>query len=239
VHVPTPEALGLHPDGADAPPAEGSARSQHRIPIGRALRLRAFWLLFISVSMMGLVTMTLAVHQPRLVQDLGFSLNLSALLFGVLGLMRTTGGLVWGPLSDRISRSVCAWIITAASILGFLGLLAVGPISPEWNGLRIALLWGFTVTFGVGYNGISPLYAGAVAEHFAGPSLGTMFGLLDLGFGIGAAIGPWVAGRIYDAVSSYTLVLWGGIAGMLLGGVALVFAGQKKTKPAAVAGIAS
>jgi MFS family permease len=178
--------------------------------------------------MVGLVGMTLAVHQPRLVVDLGFTLRLSALLFGTLGLMRTVGGLIWGPLSDRIGRTPCIWIITVISVLGFLGLLSVGRVPADWSVLRISLLWAFTVTFGIGFNGLTPIYASAVADRFGGPSLGTMFGLLDLGFGLGAAIGPWVAGEVYDLVSSYTLVLWGCIAAMVVSGVALIYLGEHR-----------
>jgi MFS family permease len=228
VQVPGPESLGLRPDGAATPLPEPGARALERVPIWRALRTPAFWLLFLSVTMVGLVAMTLAVHQPRLVVDLGFSLNLSALLFGTLGLMRTFGGMIWGPLSDRIGRTPCIWIITAISVLGFLALLSVVRVPAEWPGARLALLWAFTVTFGIGYNGLTPLYASAVAERFAGPSLGTMFGLLDLGFGAGAAAGPWLAGRVYDLVSSYTPVLWAGIVAMVVSGVALSYVGEHR-----------
>jgi MFS family permease len=226
--VPSPRDLGLFPDGAAAPPPEPSGRELQHVPIARALRAPAFWLLFLSVTMVGLVGMTLAVHQPRLVVDLGFTLRLSALLFGTLGLMRTVGGLIWGPLSDRIGRTPCIWIITVISVLGFLGLLSVGRVPADWSVLRISLLWAFTVTFGIGFNGLTPIYASAVADRFGGPSLGTMFGLLDLGFGLGAAVGPWVAGEVYDLVSSYTLVLWGCIAAMVVSGVALIYLGEHR-----------
>ena len=228
VQVPGPESIGLHPDGAALAPPEPVARTQQRVSIWRALRMRPFWLLFAYVTTVGLVTMTMAVHQPRLVVDLGFSLRLSALLFGTLGLMRTVGGLMWGPLADRIGRTPCIWLATVMSVLGFLGLLSVEHVPADWSLLRIGLLWGFTITFGIGFNGITPLYAATVAEHFWGPSLGTMFGLLDFGFGVGSALGPWVAGLIYDIVASYDLVLWVSIVGMGLGGYALIEAAARR-----------
>lgn len=228
VQVPGPESVGLHPDGAAAAPPAPAARTLERVSIWRALRTRAFWLLFVYVTTVGLVSTTLAVHQPRLVVDLGFSLRLSALLFGTLGLMRTLGGLIWGPLADRIGRSPCIWIATVISVLGFLGLLSVEQVPAEWSLLRIALLWGFTITFGIGFNGVTPLYASTVAERFGGPSLGSMFGLLDFGFGVGSALGPWVAGWVYDTVASYDFVLWADIVGILLGGVALIQAGARR-----------
>lgn len=228
VQRPGPQSLGMHPDGAPEPPQESSAKPAQRIAIGHALSLPAFWLLFTSVTTMGLVSMTMAVHQPRLTVDLGFSLSLSAFLFGSLGFMRTVGSLIWGPLSDRFGRAPCVWIVSIMSVAGFGALILVGHLPPGWNGLRLPLLWAFTVTFGVGYNGISPIYAAAVADRFNGPSLGTMFGLLDLGFGSGAAIGPWIAGYAYDVLASYEGVLWGLSGCVLLTGIGLVYGGQRR-----------
>jgi MFS family permease len=160
--------------------------------------------------------------------DLGFSLSLSAFLFGILGLLRTVGGLIWGPLSDRIGRGPCVWIAIGLTVAGFGMLVLTSHLPPAWDGWRLPLLWAFTLTFGAGYNGISPMYAAAVADHFAGPSLGTMFGLLDLGFGLGAAIGPWVAGWMYDQFASYEAVLWGLNLGVFITGIGLVFGGRTK-----------
>lgn len=228
LQLPSPQALGLHPDGAAVPTPERVPRPLQRIPIRHALAQPTFWLLFLSVTMMGLVSMTMAVHQPRLVVDLGFSLSLSAFLFGILGLLRTVGGLIWGPLSDRIGRGPCVWIAIVLTIGGFGALVLTGHLPPAWDGWRLPLLWAFTLAFGIGYNGISPIYAAAVADHFAGPSLGTMFGLLDLGFGMGAAVGPWVAGWVYDQVASYESVLWALNAAVLLTGIGLVFGGRPR-----------
>ncbi len=230
LHHPGPQALGLHPDGAAEPPPERASQPAARIPIRHALAQPSFWLLFMSVTMMGLVSMTMAVHQPRLVVDLGFSLGLSAFLFGILGLLRTVGGLIWGPLSDRIGRGPCVWIAIVLTIGGFGALVLTGHVSPAWDGWRLPLLWAFTLAFGIGYNGISPMYASAVADHFAGPSLGTMFGLLDLGFGLGAAVGPWVAGWAYDVAGSYEDVLWALNVGVLLTGIGLVYGGRSKLR---------
>jgi len=228
LHHAAPRSLGQHPDGAAEPSQVRESRHTERIPIRHALAQPSFWLLFMSVSMMGLVSMTMAVHQPRLVVDLGFSLNLSAFLFGILGFLRTVGGLIWGPLSDRIGRGPCVWIVIGLSIAGFGALVVTGHLYPPWDGWRLPLLLAFTLVFGLGYNGISPIYASAVADHFAGPSLGTMFGLLDLGFGLGAAAGPWIAGWAYDHFASYEGVLWGLTLGVLLTGIGLVFGARQK-----------
>lgn len=41
-------------------------------------------------------------------------------IFGMLGVMRAVGGLIWGPLSDRIGRSTVVVIICAISVVGLV-----------------------------------------------------------------------------------------------------------------------
>jgi MFS family permease len=87
--------------------------------------------------------------------------------------------------------------------------------------LRIALLSGYMLTFGVGFNGMAPVYASAVSDRFAGKNLGTILGLLDLGFGLGSALGPWWAGWVFDRYGSYDHVIVGVAVGVVITGVGL------------------
>ena len=87
--------------------------------------------------------------------------------------------------------------------------------------LRIALLSGYLLTFGIGYNGIAPVYASAVSDRFAGRNLGTILGLLDLGFGLGSALGPWWAAWMFDRYGNYDAVIVGVALGVVLTGLGL------------------
>jgi MFS family permease len=87
--------------------------------------------------------------------------------------------------------------------------------------LRLALLAGFLVTFGLGFNAIAPVYASAVSDRFAGRNLGTILGLLDLGFGLGSALGPWWAGWMFDRHGNYDAVIGGVALGVLVTGLGL------------------
>jgi MFS family permease len=139
----------------------------------------------------------------------------------VLGAMRAAGGLIWGPLSDRIGRAACVVIICGISLVGLALLWLASLVPPEAFALRIALLAGFLLTFGIGFNGISPVYASAVSDRFAGRNLGTILGLLDLGFGLGSALGPWWAGWMFDRYGSYGGVIVGVAFGVVVTGFGL------------------
>lgn len=212
-HRHSAEQEGLEADGPSSPTQAASAVRTAPVPsgatVGEAVRTRVFWLLALAVAMTGLCNMILIVHQTRMLVDIGYSLPLASLIFGMLGAMRATGGLIWGPLSDRIGRSRCVVIICSISLVGLALLWLTTVVPAEASVLRIALLVGYLLTYGLGFNGISPVYASAVSDRFAGRNLGTILGLLDLGFGLGSALGPWWAGWMFDRYGSYSAVIVG------------------------------
>lgn len=224
-HRHSAEHVGLEPDGPSARPAARAAPRTAPVEavatVGEAIRTRAFWLLAFSVTMIGLCNMVVVVHQTRMLVDMGYSLPLASLIFGMLGVMRATGGLIWGPLSDRIGRAACVAVMCSISIIGLALLWLTALVPAESFVLRIALLSGYLLTFGIGFNAMSPVYASAVADRFAGKNLGTILGLLDLGFGLGSALGPWWAGWMFDRYGSYNSVILGVALAVALTGFGL------------------
>ncbi len=216
-HRHSAESVGLAPDGPSAQPAARITSAEVGTSVRGAVRTPVFWLLAVAVAMTGLCNMILIVHQTRMLVDMGFSLSMASLLFGVLGAMRAAGGLIWGPLSDRIGRATCVVIICSISLVGLALLWLTSLVPPEAFALRIALLAGFLLTYGIGFNGISPVYASAVSDRFAGKNLGTILGLLDLG----SALGPWWAGWMFDRYGSYGGVILGVALGVVVTGFAL------------------
>lgn len=236
-HRHSAERVGLAPDGLSARSVERPAPVKPGATIRDAVRTRAFWLLSLAVTMTGLCNMIVVVHQTRMLVDMGYSLPLASLIFGMLGVMRATGGLIWGPLSDRIGRAACVVIICSISIVGLALLWLTSLVPADAFALRIALLAGYLLTYGIGYNGMSPVYASAVSDRFAGRNLGTILGLLDLGFGLGSAVGPWWAGWMFDRYGSYGGVILGVALGVVLTGYGLWMATRRRpdTKPGTIA----
>jgi MFS family permease len=220
-HRHSAERVGLMRDGPSARAAAQIAPATAGATIGDAVRSPHFWLLALAVTMIGTCTMTIVVHQTRMLMDMGYGLTLASLIFGMFGVLRAIGGLIWGPLSDRIGRSTCVVVICVVSLIGLALLWSTSLVPAEFPALRIALLSGFLLTFGLGFNGISPVYASAVSDRFSGKNLGTILGLLDLGFGLGSAAGPWWAGWMFDRYGSYDGVIVGIALGVVLGSLAL------------------
>ncbi len=221
-HRNSPEELGLHPDGAASSEGQPGKSTQEGFTIAHAMRSPAWWFLLLAVTMMGFIIMTMAVHQTQLSVDLGYDLTTASALYGLTGLTRTVGQLTWGALSDRFGRNPIYLLVTVLGVIGVLFLiLAKG--SPH-----LAYLLSFSILFGFGYMGISPVYASTVADLFPGRHLGKILSVLDIGFGSGAVIGPWLAGYLFDRFGhhDYTLALL--ILGMIITGLAMFAATRRR-----------
>ena len=67
------------------------------------------------------------------------------------------------------------------------------------------MLYIVTVLFGLAFGGMVPSIAALCGEVFGLHNIGSILGLLEVGFGIGAAIGPLTGGLIFDIDKSYSI----------------------------------
>jgi MFS family permease len=110
------------------------------------------------------------------------------------------GKVGFGALTDRMPPRIIA---TSAFVLEAIGtLFLLGPATT----LSAAL---FSVMYGLPMGGIATLEPVLVARYFGPAAFGTVYGTLMLLLTFCAAVGPIVAGRVYDLGGSYqpTLVV--------------------------------
>jgi hypothetical protein len=70
----------------------------------QAMRTGRFWLLMGTVGGLGIMLNTLLVHQMAHLTDVGYSKLVGATLLGVVGGLRSLGGMTIGSLSDRTNQ---------------------------------------------------------------------------------------------------------------------------------------
>ena len=61
----------------------------------------------------------------------------------------------------------------------------------------------FAVLFGLGVGVAGPVFFATVADLFQGRYFGSIQGTVVLGFSLGGALAPWLAGFIHDRAGSY------------------------------------
>jgi MFS family permease len=103
---------------------------------------------------------------------------------------------VMGNIADRFSNKIALGI--SYSLMG-LSLVWLMPSHSEWS------FYLFSILFGFAYGGMQVLFSPLVAELFGTRSHGVILGTGALVGSVGAAIGPIVAGYIFDSLGSYTV----------------------------------
>lgn len=162
-----------------------------------ALRQRDFWLLFWVLFAFYLYRLGLNTHLVAFLSDLGYSQLGAAGGFSLMLALGIAGKLLAGALADRLGAR--------PAVLGNFTLIAVASLLllvPQVPGAMVAflVLHGFATA---AEDVVVPLI---VAQRFGSQHLGRVYGLLLLALVPGGAIGPIVAGRVFDLTGSYTPV---------------------------------
>jgi nitrate/nitrite transporter NarK len=196
-----PADLGLYPDGAPAPApamaAPVAVPATASWTLRRAMNTRRFWYLFIMATSVGWLSNIITVHQIAHMVSNGSPSLLAAKVVAMMGLMRAVGSTIWGGLADRFGRE---GIYTAGVCLCLSGLACLASLSPAAPGW---LLYGYAVTYGLGFAVHGAVESTATADIFHGPHLGAILGTLELGWGLGGFLGSWFGGYWYDHWGSY------------------------------------
>ncbi len=131
------------------------------------------------------------------------SLRISAInaanILAVMGGMSIAGRLIMGSTSDRIGNK-------PALIIGF-SLASVALLWLQLAG-EVWMLYLFAAIFGFTYGGLITLLSPIIAELFGLGSHGIIMGVVVFCNTIGCAIGPVMAGYIFDITGSYQLAFW-------------------------------
>jgi len=195
----TPALVGQLPDGE---PTAANAAFRAAAPtrdwtLGAALRSAPFWTIAAGHLALGTALFIVYTHFVAHLVDRSFDKLTAAVLFGVLGFMRVVGTFMWGYASDRLGRARAYGFSIALAAIGILCIIGIGRGAASWLAYTAAVLYG------LGHSAGNPTYGAVIGDIFAGKNIGTIFGFLEITFGIGMALGSWAGGAIFDLTGSY------------------------------------
>ena len=210
--------------GLRRPPAglrqRAGARNE-RIAWRILLRQPVFWaLLLVGLTALGPVR-SLTVHQVAVMESAGVERATAAAVVGLAGLLTSGSFIALGWVSDRFGRAQ-AFTIGAAGLLGAAAMLALLPAAAN-----AAVLILFAVFMALGEGTRSSQSTALASDAFQGQGLGFINGLMGGMFGIGAALGPWLVGRLRDESGSYDSGLLVIVAMVLLSLAAFWFVARR------------
>ena len=201
-----PEDMGLEADpekdhrtvptsdvaAAGAPPSASNTESNYTVR--QALATRAFWLLAIF-SVFGFVVQAgISLHQVPHYIGQGVPTHLAALTASTFAFGQVPGGVFWSFWARRVPLRVLLSVAAATMSVGAIG-----------TGFSSSLSTGIPMGFllGVGVGGIHLLLRLTWADYYGRLHLGSIRGLtLPAQIG-GQAIGPIIAGFMYDSTGGY------------------------------------
>jgi MFS family permease len=185
-----------------------SADALPGLEVGAALRARSFWFVGLAQFFFAFAVSGTGLHAIPYFIELGYTpsgaAQLASLVLGVAGL----GKLAMGALADRIGgrRALVVDFVLCAG--GMTCLLFAG------NTLGAA---GFVAAYGLAVGAPLTLIPMVLAESLGLRRFGSISGLTGLFNILGAATGPVVTGRFFDASGSYVTPFGVFIVALLLG----------------------
>jgi MFS family permease len=206
-----PRQMGQWPDGETVPATGRVDRREAGLTLQQALHTGQFWMVCVINLMVVYCLLTIMVHIVPHASDLGVEPIKAAGVLSTIGGVSMGGRLFTGIAIDRIGNKKSMIICFLLLIASFVWLLAAQEM---W------MLYLFAVVYGVAHGGFFTVISPIVAELFGIGSHGVLFGIAVFSGTVGGAIGPVLAGYIFDTSGSYqpVFVILAGVsaAGLLL-----------------------
>jgi MFS family permease len=183
------------------------------------LRTKSFWLLLCTLFFYGYNMFLILTHLVPHATDIGFSAIEAATALSLVGLAAAVGRVLMGLLSDRVGRKLTAIVCAVLQAGATVGLIWSQEL---WMLYMFALVWGF------GYGGFMPGTAAIISDTFTLVRIGSIYGILDIGFSVGGALGSVAGGFIFDFSGSYFIAFL--IAALVMFLAILLIASVSKEK---------
>lgn len=195
-----PGQMGELPDGEKIEWTNKSNVEARGFYLQEAIHTGQLWMVSIIWMCSGLWGTTIMLHIVPYVTDLGFSVTNAANVLVITGVAHIIGRITMGIVGDRVGNKL-AFVISLILVIASLFWLQIAR--------RLWMLYVFAAMFGFSNYGLAAVMSVLVADLFGVCSLGAILGIIVVSFGVGALIGPTLAGRIFDTTGSYQLAFWG------------------------------
>jgi MFS family permease len=179
--------------------------------LASAMRHHAFWALFSTFFFTAIGMYAIAPQVVAYLIDAGFPPLQAATAWGFSGVVLLFGMLGVSWLDGIIGRRPSVLFSYALSIAGIVLLWLLQWYPNVW------ILTGFVVCFGSMIGSRGPLLTATAMNIFRGNRVGTIYGSISIGSGLGSAFGSWSGGLIHDWAHSYNPLIAFALVSVLLG----------------------
>jgi MFS family permease len=204
----SPESVGLFPDGqspdflSSGASPQGKTHLQQDVTAAHALKTLAFWSLAFSMLARVGTQSTMMVHFIPMMVWKGMTQERAALLLSAFALLNLFFHFFLGWIADRMNkpRLLSLWMLLPMSALVILQF-----------GQSPVFLWLFAILFST-LDAAFPVTWATTGDFFGRKFFATIRGNMTFFYMWGSALGPVIAGYLYDQTQSYSATLWGVLA---------------------------
>ena len=170
-------------------------RPVYGMSLGQVARTGKSWSLMALHSAFNVAVAVYAVHAVPLAEVAGLSAGAASAGLVWAGLGRLGGSLLMGQFARKADRiRLFQWLAAAVAMaMALLPVVGGDPVG----------YFAMSALFGLGFGGTTVVFPLIISDVFGARSVGGVFGFLNLGYGIGGALGPLLAGWFFDLRGSY------------------------------------
>jgi MFS family permease len=193
-----PGMMGLSPDGDETESADERAIEVEGLSLGEAIRTRQFWTICAADLAVVFCLMLVMVHIVPFAIDIEVSPTKAAGVLSTIGGVSMVGRFFSGLTIDRVGSKRVMIFCFFLLIVALLWLLLAKAL---W------MIYLFAAIYGIAHGGFFTTVSPIVAEFFGIKAHGALFGIAMFGT-FGGALGPFLAGYIFDVTGGYELAIW-------------------------------
>lgn len=164
---------------------------------GETVRTYQMWIICIANLLIVLCLMIIVVHIVPHSRDIGLSAIQAAGVLSTIGAVSMVSRLVSGITIDRIGSKPI--MVTCLFVL-ITSLLWLQVSDSLW------MLYLFACVYGLAHGGLYTAISPIVAETFGITAHGAILGIILFFGATGGAIGPFLAGQLFDITGSYVII---------------------------------
>jgi len=209
-----PAQVGQLPYGENGREVHGLQLGNNGLSLREAVYTKQLWLVSGLFFSFGFCVFSVMVHIVPHAIELGIPAASAANILAIIGGVSIAGKTIMGAVTDRIGTRMG---IIIGFILVFATLVWLVVIRELW------MLYLFAALFAFGYATMVALMSPIIAELFGLSSVGILLGIVNFAATIGCAIGPVLAGWLFDINGSYQLAFLLSAAVGLIGLIITLF----------------
>lgn len=157
-----------------------------------------FWLYLIGIFVCSTVVGGVHIHIPAYFTDIGYDAAFVAFIYSAYAIFLIGGKILLGFIFDTKGSK---WGIA------FLGVMVCAAFTCMILAKQPVLAMAFTVFYGCGSTFTSVGVSYLTSSFFGQKDYAAIISLVNIFYVIGAALGPFISGVVYDYTGSYDLIL--------------------------------